>query len=183
MAKPIVTNQIPVACFAPPLTDEKLSEYKSLILGLGNGPVKDAMSTCMEAVEVWWELPESTRTDASRFETVHRGKRATYTVTPLEVAHMDDETQSGALWQVVPYEWELKGIRELFDAIPTSDKAVRDAAFHLWWYVMELCNSREPLTQEALPSGEALAALPDAPTSKRVPKVAKTPQYPLERSY
>lgn len=144
---PITTNQIPTACFAPPLTDEKLAEYKRLASGCQDAEVKDAMETLLKCVEKWWELPESKRKDGDRFSIVHKGKKANYEVTPLEEDHVKE------LWEVTPWMRELNLLSNgadngLFDKIPGG--SLRNAAFHLLWLCKEITLDREPLTQDKL---------------------------------
>jgi len=139
-------NQIPVACFAPPLTDEKLAEYQMLIDGLEPSPVKDVMDECMAAVKLWWELPESARKDGKQWKLLHRGKETSYDETPLEKEHVK------ALWAAVPWMYELTAMEAILDALPndTKGKPLRDAAFHLLWFAKELTLDREPLTMDKL---------------------------------
>lgn len=148
MAKPVVTSpKIPVACFAPPLTDELLAAYRAIITHVANGEIRDAMDACLKCVEAWWALPESTRQDVERWATLHKGAEKTYTVTPLEEAHI------ASLFDVTPWMRELDTLSNsagtgLFDGIPAGD--VRNAAFHLLWYAKEITLDREPVTQDCL---------------------------------
>jgi hypothetical protein len=144
----LTTDKLPVVCFAPPLTDELLARYEAMIDALPDdrGEVRDAMRECLAACKLWWELPESTRTaDAQRFNIRHRGQDQTFSVVPLEKAHVE------ALSDAVPYGYELEAIQRLFDGIdPAAEKPLRDAAFHLLWHAKELCLDREPLTNDKL---------------------------------
>lgn len=142
--EPVKTNKLPVACFAPALTDEGIAGYRSLVAGLPLGPVKDALGECLRAVDAWWALPESTRTDVTRFAIKHRGKDHTFAVTPLEEEHVK------SLWDLVPWGYELDAMQRLFDDIPAEEKRLRDAAFHLLWHVKEMNLDREPSTIDKL---------------------------------
>lgn len=147
----IRTEALPVACFAPPLTDELLSRYEVLTEALpdGRGELRDALRECLRAVKLWWGLPESKRKDVSRFTLRHRGKDGTFEVRPLEDAHVK------ALWDAVPWPYELDSMQALFDRVfegpDAPGKELRDCAYHLLWHARELCLDREPLTQDALP--------------------------------
>lgn len=141
------TNALPVACFAPPLTDAKLAEYRAVVAALpdARGDLRDAMGECLRAVEAWWELPESTRTDATRFRLRVGGRDRDVAFTPLEDAHR------AALFDLIPWPYELDAVQALFDKIPEAEAALRDAAFHLLWHARELCLDREPATRDKLP--------------------------------
>lgn len=158
---PVHTNTLPVACFAPPLTDERIAAYAA-IAEAAPGPIRDAMRECLAAVRAWWELPESTGTDVSKWELnrppanldgekweraerslAHKPKE--FKVVPLEEGHVK------ALWDLVPWRYEVEAMQRLFDEIdPDTNKPLRDAAFHLLWFVAELERDREPLTQDKL---------------------------------
>jgi hypothetical protein len=158
---PVSTNTIPVACFAPPLTDELLDHYAALA-DAAPGPVRDAMGECLAAVRAWWDLPESTRQDVERwtlnqpppnlppekrerFAASVAGRPKGFTVVPLEESHVK------ALWDLVPWRYEIEAMQGLFDGIdPVGAKELRDAAFHLLWFVTELERDREPVTQDKL---------------------------------
>lgn len=137
---------IPVACFAPPLTDELLANYETLVATLPaeRAELKDAMQQCLACVKAWWELPASTRTDGETFDIRHRGEKRKYTVTPLE------SEQVQRLWDVTPWMRELVAIEPLFDALPLAEKELRDAACHLLWHAKEITLDREPLTSDKL---------------------------------
>lgn len=107
-----VTNQIPTACFAPPLTDGMIARYEELASN-ATGPIRGIMQTCLKAVKKWWDLPASVRSDGDRFVTMRGGKQVTYQVMPLEVEHMDDASESGELWDDVPYDYELDAMHQI----------------------------------------------------------------------
>lgn len=145
MPRPEVkTDKLPVACFVPPLTDEKLVSYRSSVDAMPLSPIKDALDECLKAVEAWWKLPESTREDVDRFRIKHQGKDTTFKVVPLEEKHVEE------LFALVPWDYEIDAMQKLFDEIPTEQKDLRDMAFHLLWHARELCLDREPLTQDKL---------------------------------
>jgi hypothetical protein len=95
----------------------------------------------------------------------------TIAVRPLEEEHKEK------LDDLIPWEHELEAMKPLFDALPdgtdevpelvknpngsttikTKAKVVDAEAHelkkcftHLWWHVQELCNGREPMTQDIL---------------------------------
>lgn len=141
------SKPLPVACFAPPLTDETLARYRELV-GQYAGPVevKDALASLLACVSAWWELPESKPGDAPKLAIKHRGKDITVPVVPLEEQHVK------ALDPVTPWMRELDTLsnREatgLFDGLTGP---LRDAAFSLLWHAKELTLGREPITQDKL---------------------------------
>lgn len=148
MPKATVTSpSLPVACFAPPLTDELLARYRVLSVDLEQSPVRDAMLELLACVEKWWELPESTRKDVTRFAIQHQGKPAEFAVQPLEEQYVKE------LYDVTPWMYELEGVSNsqgtgIFDGLPAGE--LRNAAFHLLWHVKEITLDREPLTQDKL---------------------------------
>src|SRR3990167_10905289 len=138
----------PVACFAPPLTEELLAEYQTLVeeQTQESSELREGLDICLTCVRAWWALPESTRTDGHKFSFLQGGKDlVTSQVTPLEERHIK------SLWDVTPWFRECKPLQELFDTISNeTQKPLRDAAHHLLWHVIEIANDREPLTQDKL---------------------------------
>lgn len=143
MATKVPANQIPVACFAPPLTDEKIAEYQAIIDGCQDARIKDAMNQCMACVKVWWELPVSERKDIKLWSIKHRGQEIEYIERPLEQEHVK------ALDAVTPWDTECTLMGQLFDRIKGDDN-LRNAAFHLLWFTKEITRDREPMTLEVL---------------------------------
>lgn len=140
-------SMIPVACFAPPLTDELLAEYETLIEGMPDelAETRDAMRDCLACVKAWWELPESTLPgERWRIRNTVTKKDQEYRVVPLEDEHIS------ALYDVTPWMRELAAMEPLFDALPLSPPALRDAAHHLLWHAKEVSLDREPLTADKL---------------------------------
>lgn len=160
------SNHIPVACFAQPLTEDKLSEYEDILNSLEHSPIKDAMRACLECVKAWWEIPVSENDATIPLNILHKGKTVSYNVVPLEKEQVDklDET--------TPWMHELLSYKDLFLSLPHGtietqkviDGSVRsvcevvdqkahnlkNAATHLLWYAIEICHDREPLTNEVL---------------------------------
>lgn len=153
MAKPVpqlVTKQMPVACFAPPLSDESLARYRELASAQPAGELKDALDRLLACVSAWWELPESQPDhDHPRLAIRHRGKDVSVPLTPLEDRHV------AALDAVTPWPRELDYLSNpedsgLLDGLPPGE--LRDAAFHLLWHVKEIALDREPVTHDKLPA-------------------------------
>lgn len=136
-------NTIPVACFAPPLTEETLAKYESMIAGIENAEIKDAMQSCFCCVQAWWQLPESKRKDGKKWTIKNRGRDTEYVETPLENEHVV------SLWDVTPWDRECDSMAALFDTIPVVDP-IRNAAYHLLWHCKEITRDREPLTADKL---------------------------------
>lgn len=135
-------NQFPVACAAPPLTDELLAEYK-LLAADALPEVKDVMNLLLVCVEAWWELPES-ELPASASASVPGGGR-------LPSVPLSDELKA-KLWDVTPWMRELNTLSTpqgdgLFDVLTGK---LRDAAFHLLWYAKEITLDREPMSQDKI---------------------------------
>lgn len=152
----------PIACAAPPLTDELLAAYDKLIKGLPAGPVRGALEACYACVLAWWNLPVSTKKhNGTTYRlTQDRG----YNIIPLEDAHIK------SLDATTPWDYECHAMRELFETLPKgvteipatpdapaynklTDQAAHNlcnAAFHLLWHCLEITKDREPITQDKL---------------------------------
>lgn len=140
-------NRLPVACFAPDLTDEKIAEYRQIADSLpdSRGAIRDAIRECLVVVSTWWELPESTGSARDRLlEIRHRGETKLFKVTTLS----DDLKRQ--LYDIIPWSYEISAMQALFDDIPAEERELRNCAFHLLWFVIELNQDREPITQTAL---------------------------------
>ncbi len=125
--------------FAPPITDEKLESYRDLIESKANGAIKDACIMLLACVEKWWELPEAAGTK----QWAHAS--GTGQIVKLQ----NDHTK--ILFDSIPWDHELDAIQSLLDKIdPTAERDLRNAAFHLLWFVKELSLDREPLTNDKL---------------------------------
>ena len=137
---------MPVACFAPVLTIEKLEKYESLISEVPpNTELRDALNKCLNCVKAWWALPESKRTDGRKIALKHRGEDITVQIVPLE------ESFVKSLWDTTPWTRECEPLKNLFDTIsPLSQTELRNCAHDLLWHTIEIANDREPLTQDKL---------------------------------
>lgn len=141
---------MPTVCFAPPLSDEKLTEYKTAIAE-ATGPVNDAGTKLLACVEVWWNLPDSKRNDGSRLKLFHRSGQGTDRAEKvIELVPLEKEHQK-SLYDLIPWDYELDAMEALFNTIPNdSQKKLRDTVFHLLWFVRELNLDREPVTADKL---------------------------------
>lgn len=126
--------------FAPPLTDALLADYREMINGLPESFVKDILLILLNCCEKWWGLPDSL--GAGSPHPVGGG----ITMVPLS-----DENAT-KLFDHIPWKEELDGMKQILETIPSSDKKLRDCAFHLLWHVIELEEDREPITIDKLPS-------------------------------
>lgn len=145
-ADPVPNSEIPNACLAPPLTDEKIKQYEAVIESLPayRAEVRDAMAKCLACVKVWWELPVSTK-KAVKYQLKHKGKDLVFELRPLEDQHIEK------LWDTTPWLRECKSMQELFDGIDDGmERELRDAAHHLLWFATELSLYREPVTSDML---------------------------------
>lgn len=145
---------LPVACFAPPLTDELLAQYRQQIDAVTDAELKSELDKCYACVAAWWELPVSAQPPTARTALMHRTDPAAarreiqVAVTPLEPDHVHQ------LWDVTPWMRELNTLSNgegtgLFDSLPAGD--LRNAAFHLLWHCKEITLDREPMTNNRLP--------------------------------
>jgi hypothetical protein len=156
------------ACFPHPLTDELLAKYEALAAA-APAQLKEIMQKLLVPIKMWWELPESTRTDVDIQHVLHRtDPKQERVLTPIQIRPLEMEHQKH-LWDAIPWDHELEGMQKVLLALPdgvtevhvphgenynkVTDQAafdLRNAAWHLWWYVAELYQDREPLTREAL---------------------------------
>lgn len=126
--------------FAPPLSDEILDTYEDLIgLMQPRTKLREALDVLLNCARQWWNQPESTG-GITRPHPVGVG-----TIVDL------DEPIAAALYDHIPWDYELKAYGELFEDLDaTSQKELRDAAFHLLWFGWELTLDREPITADKL---------------------------------
>lgn len=123
--------------FAPPLTDELLTRYAA-VATQAEPQVADALNALLKCVRAWWELPESTAAGSP-----HPSGRGMIVELEKGVA--------SSLWPLIPWGHEIAAIQGLFDKLPSdtdAQKALRNAAFHLLWHVIELDKDREPITND-----------------------------------
>lgn len=140
------------ACFAPPLNEAELAEYKSLAES-AEEPVRDAMASLITMVEKFRETPESklpgvaleTPYTQSPFRDGKGNPKAPPQIVPLE----DSEVER--IWDYVPWGHELNAMGQVFEQIPHESKPeLRNAAFHLLWFGRELLLDREPMTNDKI---------------------------------
>jgi hypothetical protein len=125
--------------FAPPLSDDLLTQYRAIIDAQPASAVKDAMATLHNCCAKWWDLPESTGAPGKPHPS------GVGMIVDL------DAPIAAALAEHIPWAHELEAMKGLFDAISaTAQKDLRDAAHHLLWHAVELEHGREPLTNDKL---------------------------------
>lgn len=123
--------------FAPPLDAAKIAAYRSLGTAAG-GQVGEAVGKLCDMVAIFQQTPVSTAKGVP-----HPSGRGI--ITPLE----DEEIKR--IWDAVPWDTEIAMLRDLFETIdPKASKPLRDAAFHLLWFAVELEKDREPMTADKL---------------------------------
>lgn len=124
--------------FAPPLDTDKLTRYRELADTAVSSQVREVLHKLCDMVAKFWETPKSSLSGVS-----HPSGRG------LIINLEDDEIKR--IWDYVPYDKENKMYAELFDTIDArTNKELRDAAFHLLWFAVELEKDREPLTNDML---------------------------------
>ena len=132
-----------VACLAPPLTDEKLVEYQSLVSSVEKGTeLRDVLDILLNCVTRWWEARESTH------KAVEVATGTDITVGPMVRFQKLDSALVSEFWDSVPWLRELVAFGAVLDTI--TDKPLRDCGFHMLWYATELCNDREPLSSDRI---------------------------------
>lgn len=120
---------MPVACFAPPLTDELIAKYRAVADSIpdARGDVRDAMRQCLKAVELWWSLPNSAGSPRDKsLEVVHRGKDAVVKLTSFT------EDLVAKMWDAVPWPHEIDGMRDLFLGVEADAVGRNTAAVAAW---------------------------------------------------
>jgi hypothetical protein len=123
--------------FAPPLDAAKLSAYEALA-NTADPQVRDAMLALVRMARKFNETPPSDEPG-----TPHPSGRGR--AVPLKAAEIE------RIEDVVPWQEELDMFASLFDRIDArTQKALRDAAFHLLWLARELGLDREPMTADKL---------------------------------
>lgn len=110
--------------FAPPITAEQVAEYRELAKS-AELPVRDAITELATMVEVFLETPT---TDGPNLP----------------------EAEVKRIWDYVPWDHECEALKPLFETLPTGP--LRNAAFHLLWYAVELTQDREPATTDRYPA-------------------------------
>ena len=137
------------ACFAPPLTPERLAAYQDLARAQETpASVSEAMLALVRLAERFAETPTSklpgVPLQSEYTRSPFRGKAPPH-IVPLEPEEID------RLWDAVPWDHDLRALGELFETLSAlGQKALRDAAFHLLWFAKELALDREPMTLDRL---------------------------------
>jgi hypothetical protein len=138
-------NQTPVACFAPPFSDDLLKTYEKLITDVKESELKDYLKSLYKCVNHWWGLPDSKETPVKKWAFKRsNGTDVIGHEQPLDTKIKED------LYEVTPWMRELLAMESIIGSIPNADKTLRDCAFHLLWACKELTLDREPMTIERL---------------------------------
>ncbi len=127
MTPTVTATKIPVACMAPPLTDELLAEYRGLIDAVPAGELRDALDACYACAEAWWDVPESAAAPVRTWNLVDAaGKVRSCPERPLTADLVK------RLWDATPYMSELERLSPttppelldtgLFDRLPSGVK-------------------------------------------------------------
>jgi hypothetical protein len=123
--------------FAPPLDATKVVAYRRLA---DSAPpqIREAVHKLADMAVLFQETPRSSLPGAPH--PVGRG-----VIVPLEKAEVE------RIWDAVPWAEEIEMYAALFDKIdPVTAKSLRDAAYHLLWFAVELEKDREPITNDML---------------------------------
>ncbi len=174
MASPTPSSQLPASAaqppvrrfvggsFAPPLTADKLRQYRVVIERSVSDDLKEPLLGLCRMVEVFQETPESDEPA----EPHPVGMGHVQQLAPEEVER---------IWDLVPWPWEVDALRgrcnqleptEVDQAnarrhaaykargerMPDSERIVTllGASRHLLWYAKELAEDREPCTNDKL---------------------------------
>lgn len=122
--------------FAPPMTRDDLTRYKSLANSCDDRECKEKMLELIQMMEVFWETGESQE------EPTGRHPAGPAVIVPLAKDEID------RIWDYVPWPNDLPTYQQAFRKLPDGDR--RNAAHHLLWYATELAFDREPLTNDKL---------------------------------
>ena len=128
------TRKIIGGSFAPPLTAEKIADYKSLTDSCDDRKCAGYMNDLIKMVEVFFETPES-------HERPQKHPAGVGAVIPLETSEVE------RIWDHVPWAEECDLIGQAFDSLTGE---TRNAAYHLLWYARELTKVRETCTCDKL---------------------------------
>lgn len=127
--------------FAPPLTADKLKDYRKLV-AKSSPEIKEAIEKLCVMAELFIQTPPSK--NGGKPHPSGKG-----VIVPLETEEIK------RIWDHVPWAYECDAFQSLFDTLPSGPKGspeydLRNAAFHLLWYAKELTSDREPLTNDRL---------------------------------
>ncbi len=135
-----------IACIAPPLTDEILATYRTIIDSVPERtPLRDALEALYKCATAWWGVP------VSKMREKRLATGTDLTQGPdVRFQKLDTETME-ALYDHIPWMEEILGYEALFEQVSdATDKELRDCAFHLVWHAKELTLDREPITLDRI---------------------------------
>ena len=121
--------------FAPPINGNKLEEYRELAEGCEDQKVCEGMTALINMLDTFFETPASKNGGTPHATGVGM-------IVKLEQEEID------RIDSKVPWPEELATYAKWFETLPNGP--LRNAAFHLLWYGVELTNDREPLTTDRL---------------------------------
>jgi hypothetical protein len=130
--------------FAPPIDAAKVESYRKLAES-ADPQVGDAMGKLLDMIELYLDAPAPKKAAKAKADAgkPHPSGLGTIFAMPKEEVER--------LWDVVPWQDETNMYLAVFDRIdPVKDKALRDAAFHLGWFAVELGKDRVPITTDKL---------------------------------
>jgi hypothetical protein len=166
---------MPRLCFARPLTDGLIEQYRTLIDSLDSqSPLRDALDALWQCCHAWWQIPDPVGTAKKTLDVTIHDKHGNPLPSPQ--LQMMDGDHVRQLWDLVPWEHELEAIKPLLlqlDADAAERNAERENAWRnevelalfakllpgedrdvfltaLLWHVIELDHDQEPLTSDKL---------------------------------
>lgn len=136
--------------FAPPITPQKLAEYRALGESLPTGQVREVILLLCQMVEVFQQTPMSKEppvlAPGCPMRVVigenQKGQLVNVYDIPLEQKEVE------RIWDYVPWPSEIAMYRDLLKTVPPGP--VYEALGYLIWYATELAKDREPMTQDRL---------------------------------
>jgi hypothetical protein len=90
--------------FAPPLSDEKLAQYRTLIEAMPESPAKDTGLLVLACCEKWWELPAS------------KSAGSPHPIGVGTIVNLDEPLKK-ELWDYIPWTHDLNAMVSLFDEV------------------------------------------------------------------
>lgn len=123
--------------FAPPITDGHLSSWQALVKGT-KGLTRHALETLHALVQQHKAHHQPSEAPPLASQTYDVG------VAHHIPLHHDTKT---AVAEHLPTDEEMKVYDELFGKLQGE---LRDMAYHLLWYALELKKGREPITKDKL---------------------------------
>ena len=121
--------------FAPPLSDEKLAEYKALIDAQPESVTKDALKILYRCCDAWWSVPEST--GEGHPHPCGRGVMVDL-----------DKPIAEALWDSIPWKEELDHFEVLAKEVQKGESERNSAKLSAWRSSVREFYLKRELTEE-----------------------------------